>query len=271
MSKFYDYKIKYRTLDQLISAVADDWPGYDAENLIDPSQLIKVVRRINKQLGLRITKTRESIITFDNWLVNVPDDLQYLNFALVCGRYVYSYPLPQGVHTENVDVDCSNGCTDVFITPFGDTYRIIKRSPSRGEISFEILKQVHMKHTPYQIDGEYVEGTFLNENFIKMNIKSGNIYLNYEGLLEDENGNLLVVDHPIINEYYEYSLKERILENMYYTGEDTERKLGFIQQKLQMVKREAYNVANMPEFREIQEVIDFNRQAAYKKYYSVFI
>lgn len=266
----YDHKLKYRSLDQLVASVADDWPGYDTENLIDKSQLIKVVQKVNKQLGLRITTTKEKVLTFENWVANLPLDLENLNFAVICGEYTVNYELPQGVRTENVDVDCNTICGPVFMTPLGDTYKVIVRDPEQGTITFSILKRVKIISSQYQEEEGDITGKFVGQ-FLKLNIKSGNLYINYEGVLEDEDGKLLVLDHPMVNDYYEYSLKERILENMLFNGEDVERKLSYIIPKLQQSKREAYGVANLPEFQELETLNRVNREAMYARYYQVFI
>lgn len=271
MSKFFDYKIKYRTVDQLMNSVADDWPGFDAESLIDPSQLIRVVRKVNKQLGLRITKTKEKLIDFTNHAVKLPTDMESINFAVVCTYYKTSVPAIQGDITENINVDCGEGCGDVYIGDDGNTFVIVQKILPSIEKIFRIEKRVNIKHSMYQVKHGEVAGVIQGDNFMRMTLRSGKLYLNYEGVLEDEEGNLLVIDHPLINDYYEYSIKERILENMYFSGEDTERKLAYIIPKLQSAKREAYNVANMPEFKELQETLDINREAMYKRYFSIII
>lgn len=271
MGKFYDHKLKYRSLDALINAVNDDLRIQSDENFTDPSSLIKVVRKINKQLGLRVTRTKEVMIDFKNWVVNLPDDMESLNFAVICTYHKNVVPAIQGTITEHIDVDCTNGCSNVYLTPCGDTFQIVQKVNPHQETIFNIQKRVSISNSLYQVNNCDVYGVILNDNFMKMNIECGKIYINYEGVLEDDNGNLLVVDHPMINDYYEYALKERIIENMYFAGEDVERKLPLLAQRLQMAKREAYNVANMPEFRELQEVHDLNREAMYKKYFAVFI
>lgn len=272
MSKFFDHKIKYRTLDQLIASVSDDWMGYDSENLVDPSQLIKIVRKINKQLGLRVTKTKEVMIDFSNWVANLPDDLENLNFAVLCAYVKTTVPAIQGTITEHIDVDSSTGnCETVFLTECGDGFQIIQKILPNLEKVYDIERRVKISHSLYQVQDGEVVGVILSDNFMRLTVPSGKLYLNYEGILEDSDGNLLVVDHPMINDYYEYALKERILENMFFNGEDVERKLAYIQPKLQQAKREAYGVSNMPEFKEIEEVIKLNREAMYKKYFSRFI
>lgn len=270
MGKFYDYKIKYRTMNQLMDSVSDDVPILEDNSNIDPSTLIKVIRKINKQLGLRVTKTREGLFDLKNWMLNLPDDMESLNFAVLCTFFKNSVPAIQGTITEHVDVDCTHGCSDVWMTECGDTFQITQRVLPALEKIFNIEKRIKIVHSQYNMPND-VCGFIINDNFMKLNIECGKVYLSYEGILEDADGNLLVVDHPMINDYYEYAIKERVLENMYFRGEDVERKLALISQRLQVAKREAYNVTNMPEFKELEEVSELNRVAMYKKYFSIFI
>jgi hypothetical protein len=96
------------------------------------------------------------------------------------------------------------------------------------------------------------------------------VYLNYQGAMEDENGDLLVPDHDLINEYYEYAFKARILENLYLNGEDVAQKMQMIEQRLKMARNNALSVVNTPNFRELQNVWLANRKAMYGRYYDMF-
>ena len=68
----------------------------------------------------------------------------------------------------------------------------------------------------------------IKDNYILTNFTNGHVYISYQGAMEDGDGNLLVLDHPYCNEYYEYALKERILENMVFAGENVSQQLAFI-------------------------------------------
>ena len=50
----FNYTLEYRTFDQLLEDVTIDLYTFALENMIEPQQLIKVVRKINYDLGLRI-------------------------------------------------------------------------------------------------------------------------------------------------------------------------------------------------------------------------
>ena len=90
-------------------------------------------------------------------------------------------------------------------------------------------------------------------------------------VMEDENGDLLVPDHDLLNEYYEYALKSRILENLFMNGEDVSQRMQLIEQRLRASRNQALSVVNTPNFRELKEMWQANRKAMYGKYYNMFL
>jgi hypothetical protein len=111
---------------------------------------------------------------------------------------------------------------------------------------------------------------YIKDGFIFSNITEGNFYINYQGLLEDDEGNLLVTDHPMLNEYYEYALKERILENLAFEGENVVQQLQIIAPKLRAARNNALGIVNTPNFSEMAKVWALNRKAMYARYYDMF-
>jgi hypothetical protein len=55
----FNYTLKYRTFDDLVSDVAIDFEKFDIEGMIQPQTLIKIARKVNYDLGLRIYQTKE--------------------------------------------------------------------------------------------------------------------------------------------------------------------------------------------------------------------
>ena len=51
--------LKYRTYDQLLAEIQSDFKRYYLEDFINPQEFIKVAKRCNAELGLRIFKTKE--------------------------------------------------------------------------------------------------------------------------------------------------------------------------------------------------------------------
>jgi hypothetical protein len=111
----------------------------------------------------------------------------------------------------------------------------------------------------------WIKGGFLFTTF-----DTGKVYLNYQGQMEDEDGNLLVPDHDLLNEYYEYALKARILENLYMNGEDVMQRLQLIEQRVKAARNNALSVVNTPNFKELEQMWQANRKAMYGKYYYMF-
>ena len=83
----YNYTLKYRTFDTLLADVANDFKKYQLQDIIDPSDTIKVARRVNYDLGLRIYKTNEVVLEVEKNRVRLPNDFYVLNFALACANY----------------------------------------------------------------------------------------------------------------------------------------------------------------------------------------
>ena len=112
---------------------------------------------------------------------------------------------------------------------------------------------------------------FIRDGYIYTPFKTGELYINYEGMMEDKDGNLLVLEHPMINEYYEYAMKERILEILMGNLETVNG--NFVQridQKLRLAKNAAKSIVNTPDFAELKQVWAMNRKAMFNKYYKMF-
>ena len=88
--------------------------------------------------------------------------------------------------------------------------------------------------------------------------------------MEDNEGNLLVLDHPYCNEYYEYALKQRILENMLFAGENVANQISLIEGRFRAARNNALGFINTPNFQEMQKIWWTNRRAQYHNYYNMF-
>ena len=74
----------------------------------------------------------------------------------------------------------------------------------------------------------------------------------------------------MINEYYEYAIKQRLLENLYLNGEDVTQKMQLIEQRLRGARNNALSIVNTPDFAEMKTLWETNRKAMYSKYYDMF-
>ena len=75
----FNYTLRYRPFDQLLEDVSIDMNTLALENMIEPQQLIKVAKRINYDLGLRINQTREVVLEVCHNKVKLPDNFYTFN------------------------------------------------------------------------------------------------------------------------------------------------------------------------------------------------
>ena len=311
----FNYTLKYRTFDQLLEDVTIDLHTFALENMIEPQQLIKLVRKINYQLGLRINQTKEVILDVTHHKVKLPDDFYTFNFGLICGdfREVVGYDgfasgtniqevpyreFPSQVYTCGTPVNepcCSNGTVGICVThnpnnPYGDTsvkprvflnckneayelIQVVNASTTRRSGFIRTLRMKASQNIECDCPNLYFNTSdegWIKNGFLNTTFETGKVYLNYQGDLVDDNGNLLVPDHELLNEYYEYSLKFRILENLVMNGEDVASRLQLIGPLLREAKNDAMSLVNTPNFKELQDLWWTNRRAMYSKYYDMF-
>ena len=100
----YNYTIKYRTFEQLLSDVQVDFQNLSLQNMIEPQQLIKVVKRVSNDLGLRIFMTKETLLEVHKGRVKLPDNFYVLNYAMVCDDVVVNEPVSQGTDIQEVNI-----------------------------------------------------------------------------------------------------------------------------------------------------------------------
>lgn len=282
--------VKYRTFDDLMNEVKTDFFTYEMEGMIEPSQLIKIAQKVNYDLGLRIHSEKQRVLDICDGKVRLPDDFYVLTLALLCADFRIKEEVIQGRHTENVIVDPTATCCS----------RCNEPEPTCScEITYTVCDDVHVKVVERKnfITKEYSEfrrlrirpakavdpicsrkphghdwlDAELKNGFLYVpGIEQGKVYLNYLGNMEDDDGNLLVLDHPMVNEYYEYAIKQRILENLYMNGEDVSQKISLIEGRLRPARNNALSMVNTPNFQEMYEVWKMNREAMYGKYYDMF-
>ena len=327
----FNYTLRYRTFDQLLEDVTVDLNTFALENLIEPQQLIKLTKKINYDLGLRINQQKEIILDVCHNKVKLPDDFYTFNFAFICGNYVerLGYDAASGGTTivevpyqevpSTIDVcapptvNCrtcnSHPCNQTAacdlnhpivdpiptaydpLNPYGDTciaprvfmnckgekWELVQVMNNTGTTRvYTDLIPLRMKASQeiecdcpnlyYNTNNQgWIKGGFLFTTF-----ETGKVYLNYQGQMEDDQGNLMVPDHDLLNEYYEYALKSRIFENLYLNGEDVAQRMQLIEQRLKTARNQALSLVNTPNFKEMEKMWWTNRKAMYGKYYTMF-
>jgi hypothetical protein len=371
---------KYRTFDDLMDSVKIDLYSWDLEGLLNPQQLIKVAMRCNYDLGLRINMQKSRVIEIQKGKGKVPEDMDVLNFALVCeDKFVSEIPYHNKTYTDGVlegTALAQNFLQEKFVrqaviysdVPLGDTvinhyletYNVIvqifnpdgtlldcditilgdncirltsqtiqtvvnckiviigakkntdgtsnsscaafldiestgtpaihyttngRRIESKRPVRLHIYKTKSLSPEPIdkynnKYDDSNITGlaspkgnyydAYLKNGFLHVNFDEGTVYLNYQSVMEDDDGNLLVLDNPYTNEYYEYALKQRIYENLYLAGEQVQNHLQLMSGQLRLARNNALSFVNTPDFAEMKKLHEVNRKAQYHNYYNMF-
>lgn len=285
-----NYLIKYRTFDELLAEVKNDFKKYDANNMIDGSELIKVAQYINKSLGNKIRQgddiVKEGLLYIDHGRAKLPSNFYKLDFASICYSYTTHTEFNAGrAYVEGckkvLPPECSQVCPEPYnpcvrLNQCGEEYFIIEKTQTEIR-EYNEFGRLHI------LNGSAVSGTCVNtkiqsnvvghieKGYLYTNIDEAKVYIKYTGELEDEMGNLLVPDHELINPYYEYALKRRLLENLYMEDETVHNRLQLNEIRYKEAKVAAETFVNTPDFAEMQAVHNANRYATFKKYFKMFM
>jgi hypothetical protein len=279
--------IKYKTFDSLLASVESDLNVYADQGYIERANFIKDVRRVNADLGLKLNSEKETILDVKNYKSCVPDDFMYLQAAIACHITKVTTPRLGGAHTEDITMPLENKCHTCNNTPCTCKFEfkacdgnkwVVQKIGIKTE-TFEHLEKLsltkashrhcadnclnfHFK-SPHQID--------INDNEATFSFREGKVYINYLSDMTDEEGNLLILDHPLVNDYYEYAVKKKFFENMSLNKEgDFINSYRLVKEELRQAKIRAIDFINIPEFDEIQDFYERNRRKFYNDYVRYF-
>jgi len=284
----FNYTLRYRTFDSLLADVKQDLRSLSQDLKVEPNQLIKIALKASYDLGLRIHQTKELVLDIEGGRVRLPEDFFVMNYALLCGSYSVTYPTPQGTNIQEVVPEykpwpdgntCDRESIDskpVCLTQCGTTYSLVQIVSTETR-TYDYLLPIKFKKSQH-IDCDCpnlkmmcLDEAYIKDNFIYTSFETGKLYINYQGSMTNEDGDLLVVDHPMINEYYEYALKQRIIENLILDGDNTlGPRFELITQQLRMARNNALSIVRTPNFKEMYDMWKANRKAMYSKYYDMF-
>ena len=284
---------KYRTFSQLMDDVSIDFSTYALEGMIEPQQLIKVAQRVNYDLGLKIHRTKQVVIDIEHGRGQLPVDFKYINYAFRCGSYKVNASMPSGTHVEtfndvpyvpapgekspcSTDDTCKNVCV-IKTCDDKKSYQLVQRIGPDQYRCFDHWTQLRIQdvndavcYCP-SLGAQALDLAEVRDGYLITSFKTGKVYLSYQGAMEDSAGDLLVLDHPYCNEYYEYAVKQRILENMVWQGENVSQQLNLIEGRLRGARNNALTFVNTPDFKEMRKVWTMNRRAQYHNYYNMFL
>jgi len=274
--------LKYITLDQLMASVESDLSAFADNSMINRGNVIKVIRRVNEDLGLKIFPEKEVVLKIENYKTSTPVDFYKLQLAYLCGQPLYAWDPRETLGTvtqefnENVPVNVQ--CTgNACINECGSCYWVTQLY--KGKLRrFGELSPIRVTNTSFSkcetgcpnLTHTSIDEINIDENEIIANVKEGYLYLRYISDMADNENNLLVLDHPNVRDYYEYAVKKHLLENwMINNDADVAQKLIYIKEELKASRFVAINFISTIEPSEIKKIISENRNRFYNKYVKI--
>lgn len=285
--------IKYITFDQLMDSVDQDMELYSTENMMDRQRLIKVVKEVNADLGIKINREKDVILEVKDSHVELPLDFRYLQAVFLCEATGKTRrPGIGGDHVQQVPVDpflTQTPCygsgiicpTGSFEDNAGKCYFLAKYPYGTEELEYMITSPVRLTERTlanscrggrcFGHDNKLSYELDINEGIMLTNFKKGFLYVNYLSDMVDENNNILIMDHPLVRPYYEYAIKKRLLENWFLTNDaDVGQKLTYLIQMMQQARLEAQNYVNGIGYKEVIDHWNNKRNQFLAKYVNMF-
>jgi hypothetical protein len=283
--------LKYKTFDSLVSAVSEDLRMYDDNGLIKPATLIRIVRKINADLGLGIQEKGHCFLTISNYEADLPND--FFSALMAFGTTAFNHGILDtgiihGTHTSldtqeeiiskkltptPADSACLTECNGCYWvtrkTTKGQTItqnKLIPLTPTTSSLKYfdKCSPNSQWRQDGYSID--------IQDEKINVSFRNGEIYFEYYKNMIDEDGNLLVLDHPLTDDYYYWALKVKILEDIYYNTEaDVQNKLQDARNQLIPARGAAKNIVNDPDYKKLKQYKDKVNNDFHNKYVKMFI
>lgn len=266
-------KIKF---SQLLASVRDDLHKYADEGMIDPSRLIKVVHRCNDVLGVNIYDRKQCVVEVKNGRADLPLDFYKMEMVLGIGEVShYSGLINPHVKKEYDSYEpaclCEGDKPTICVYPVHQPDVVIKYDT----ITPLILSGDTSMYAPNSPASNWVGGAYrvdLQEDFISVGFKSGRLFIGYlADLVDPDTGELLIPFAPQLIDYYENSLKTKILEDLLANSEaDVERALQYYKRERNLSYYEATSFVSTKSYREWDIYRKKTEIEFYRKYYKMF-
>jgi len=290
-----NYTLQYRPIDELIAEANIVLKKYNSSSVIQPADIIDIAWKVTYDLGLRIFQVNENVLELYHYIAKLPDNFFSLNYAFLCALKEQYNIIPTGTQLEVIPTTpehrnfcdgvtpCDDSCNTtaprkVITVCNGSQYEIIQKIgvESYRYRNFIPVRLKHYSGITKTCDGcpnMNIDSTYeidIRNGFVYANVEQGNLYINYMGYPMDEQGNMLIPDHPYINEYYKYAVIRRIYEDLLLNGIVDPNVFKLIEQRYIQARNTAVSFVNTPNFSELRRLWEINRKAQYAKYYQFF-
>lgn len=265
--------LNYKKASTILEQVAEELNSYDEQGLIDNSKLYKILRTCNATLGIRLNPEKQVMVRVNNFHAPTPSDYEALNFAFLCHKKKLNVTRPHGFHVEIKSFQewqpKDNSCC-IFER---ETETVIVQKCKEEWQEFSHFDMVRITDSTKCSDNcmnvlsRSSNSVSINKNDIVTDFKEGDLYLNYVGAMEDEDGDLLVLDHPLTEPYYEAAVIHHLFKLLLRNKEaDVAQLYTESLRALQRAKIDALNFTNMPEYTELRDLYQAQRVRLWRKY-----
>ena len=254
--------LETQTLSELIATASDDLHSFADANLIDESKLIGEVARCNETIGVRINKIKQIFIPVEDFIAVLPQDFYKVEcmFGLYGQQTYGSGILDYGNQVQQTcekpekkdlvgwgKTDCDEGCFKYDAgkywierkPAFSSNLIVVNNFTPLSIINNSSIATSYSPHRGYRSNN--TASINKEEGIIKTSFMTGEIFFSYLANFIDPNtGELLVPFHAKLNPYYLYSVKAKILEDIYINSEaDVERKLAYVKRERNLAYTDA--------------------------------
>lgn len=270
------YNIEYITFDQLMANVEDDLSSYSDVGHIESDKLIRVVQKCNSFLSVKINQVKTAVLNVKKGKVVLPSDFKLWSTGFICHKYEERLTTNSAgfkMHMESSDCktcvvcgECEKTCDHVVVL-------------ENTTLAVEVKEQVPLvlsqpEYTCETCDEPIFDGAYRvaierheDDLYLLCGFDEAKIIIRYISKMESPE-DILIYDHPLVREYYEYAVKERILEELWLNGkEEVLRKYQLVTEKHRQAKIEAKRFVNTPDFSEIKGYHTSKRRKMYNKFW----
>jgi hypothetical protein len=252
------------TRKQIVAEILTDLRQYDESQLIDYRSLNMWIKNELKRFGANVTILTEKVLEVENGRAELPDNFWTMYLAVKCTpdsqeindescsqqiqessfwkqrlEKTYIWDNQSGSHKQE---DYKTIEEKVYYNNCQVTFRY--REPEVLRLTTGIKKEycaTGCKNLQKQLTSSAKNEINIVGNVIQTNFKNGFIYLQYNGLPTDEDGDILIPEVRSLEEYLIYYAKRKILEALWINDDDVNivNKLQYIRQ----MERETFSLA----------------------------
>lgn len=264
--------LNYKSFDSLLSSVSEDLHSFDDNNLIVPKRYIKTVRNCNAELGIKLNRQEEITLEVSDYRADMPENLISIIslLGLRAEKIGNLHGTFHGIHTQELSHEevIARGknpdCYWFAHTQYRDilfkdvVFQVKPTAKSLKWFSEKSPNRIRCADT-YQVD--------VSEGTLNFNFKEGTVHLAYLADMVDEDGGLVLLDHPLTDPYYEWAIKAKTFEILWHNSEtDVQAKLQDARMQLGSAKQRAIDIVTTPEYRKLKEYTDRILRAYYDQY-----